>query len=349
MSCDNATSPINITNKDDTQNCSLKCDYQYHYGLSSANIENKGQYLNINYDSNNETYPVNFNNEVYTAKEVRVYQPSIHEWNGKQADAELVIVHTTCLPNSNQSKCKPALLVCIPLNTGVSGNAASEVLDRIISQAMNLVPARGETATINLSIPFTLNDFIPKKPFYSYSGISPVDNCTNLCHFIVFEDVNAIAIDIVNLTKLHIEHDPMPIKDTEFFYNPNGPSGLKLGKGKDEIFIDCQPTDSSGQLLVSDQKLVKPITSDIDTKPNPMTEIFSQMLGPFSQVIEGVLLTILIVIIATGLINLFSGNGSAQEFVFMLLKVCGIAFIIALLSRVGSKEAGADISKKIFK
>ena len=70
MSCDNATAPINITNKDDIEICEQKCSFQYHYGLSSTNITNEGQYLSIAYDSNNQTYPVNFNNELYSAKEL---------------------------------------------------------------------------------------------------------------------------------------------------------------------------------------------------------------------------------------------------------------------------------------
>ena len=57
MSCDNATAPINITNKDDIEICEQKCSFQYHYGLSSTNITNEGQYLSIAYDSNNQTYP----------------------------------------------------------------------------------------------------------------------------------------------------------------------------------------------------------------------------------------------------------------------------------------------------
>lgn len=347
MSCDLATAPINIDNTKDIQNCDFKCKFQYHYGLSSTTIVNEGEYLSIAYDSNNETYPVNFNNEVYSAKEVRIYQPSIHQWNGTEASAELIIVHTTCLPNTNQSECKPALLVCIPLNTGVSPDKSSEVLDRIISQAINLTPAKGETATVNLSIPFTLNDFIPKKPFYSYSGISPIDKCKNVCHFVVFNKADAISIDIVNLTRLHIEHEPIPIKKNDYYYNSKGPSGLLLSKGKDsEIFIDCQPTDDSGQLLVTEDKTVKPITGDDgDVKKNPFGNIISDILGPASEIIEGILITLLIVVVTTGLINFFTGNGSASKLVFMLLKVCGLAVLIALMSRVGSSAITEKLKK----
>ena len=343
MSCNNATAPVNIVHRGDLDSCSLKCAYQYHYGLSSANIENKGDYLNIAYDSNNETYPVNFNSEVYSAKEIRLYQPSLHQWDGKQAEGELVIVHTTCLPNSNQSECKPSLLVCIPLKSGASANDAAEILDRIVSQAMNLVPARGETATVNLPIPFTLNKFIPRKPFYSYSGVSPIDNCSNTCHFVVFKEQDAIAVDAVNLVKLHIEHTPMPIKNTQFYYNEKGPTGLRESKGKDEIYIDCQPTDSSGQLLVTEEKYVEPVGGDNGGKTNPVAKMLSDALGPFSQLIEGVLLTILIVVIATGLMDLFSGNGTAKGLVFMLLKVCGIAVLIALLSRMDVADAESSL------
>ena len=127
----------------------------------------------------------------------------------------------------------------------------------------------------------------------------------------------------------------------KYYYNPKGPSGLKLAKGDDEIYIDCQPTDNSGQLLVTEDKLVKPITADTSTKENPIAKMFSQILGPFAEVIEGILITVMIVLIAKGIINFFTGDGSFTALFFMLLKVCLLAVIISMLSYVN-----ADKNKK---
>ena len=49
-------SALTVENKDDVENCEQKCSFQYHYGLSSTNITNEGQYLSIEYDSNNQMY-----------------------------------------------------------------------------------------------------------------------------------------------------------------------------------------------------------------------------------------------------------------------------------------------------
>ena len=37
----------------------------------------------------------------------------------------------------------------------------------------------------------------------------------------------------------------------------------------------------------TEDKLIKPITSDVSNKPNPIAKMLSQSLGPFAEVIEG--------------------------------------------------------------
>jgi len=213
---------------------------------------------------------------------------------------------------------------------------------------MNMVPTRGESATINLSVPFTLNDFIPKKPFFSYTGMSPIDNCKNPdCHFVVFGMDNAIPIDIVNLSALQIVHDPMPVKNTPYFYNATGPSGLTMKGDDSEIFIDCQPTDDSGQLLVTEPKQIKPITGDDKKKgPNPFEKLINEVLGPFAEIVEGVLIALLIVLAAKGIIL-----GEVFTITFWL-KLIGIAVAIGFMSQVvhGAEEKNIDESTEgLFK
>ena len=63
---------------------------------------------------------------------MRLYSPSLHKYNGKQADAEFIINHTNVTQNEQ-------LLVCIPI---ISGASSAGVADSIISQVALKAPTK---------------------------------------------------------------------------------------------------------------------------------------------------------------------------------------------------------------
>ena len=102
----------------------------------------------------------------------------------------------------------------------------------------------GESETISIS-DFTLNDFVPKNPFFSYTALLPYQPCVGNADYIVFGVAkSACQISTDTLTKLKsiITANSYTIKTGPLlFYNSKGP-GLS---GSDEIYIDCQPTGAS--------------------------------------------------------------------------------------------------------
>lgn len=247
MTCTNKY-PVNLV---DTQNsCDLTCNLTFDYKDSSIVVNNEsGVYISITYEDNSKPNLI-FSSVSYHANELRIFVPSLHKYNGKHADAELLINH-----NGNNNK---HLIVSIPIvnknYVSSSGSTLARIIKLMSEQRINdfTQPLSINNFTINL------NSIVPEKPFYYYNGCSDspyLFTKTNV-EIIAFnsKDSNsgAIIVDdnfMKNLTALL----PTPNKvltstigNSELFYNMNGPSNNK----KDDIYIDCQPTNEEGDVYV---------------------------------------------------------------------------------------------------
>lgn len=275
MACSSSTAPINISSTGYTDDCYLKCEYKYNYPRSPATtISNNGNYLALSYDK----VKIVYNNNDLRAQNIRIYSPSIHTFNGIKADAEMIIKHV----GMGQS-----LLVCIPIQISSSTNNASKTLDFLITQAASRVPAAGESAVVS-SNNFTLSDFIPKKkPFFSYGGTLPYPPCNGDHQYVVFmpEDSQVfISSKTMALLKKIIIPSDIKIKSPhQYFYNKIGAiySNPESDEGDDDIYIDCQPTGSDGELIP-----VPGTSNDPDKKPpldfnNPIVLILISVIAGF--------------------------------------------------------------------
>lgn len=245
MSCPNSTSPVNIPTTATT--CSLKCEYSHNYPSSELNVTNNGDYISLKMNPIQNS-PVEYGNSSYDVEEVRIYKQSLHSYVGEFADAELIIIHRN---NMGSEK----LFVCIPLMMARDTvNDNSIALDNVLSEAGKRANSVGKQTQVNLAS-FNLNKFIPKKPFIIYNGTLPFSPCVNktTVNYVVFGKQDAIKITpssmslLNNLIKNHnyrVKEDPK----SGFFYNRNGP---KSGTSSNEdIYIDCKPTGSDGEILV---------------------------------------------------------------------------------------------------
>ena len=81
MSCD--TGPVNI--RDTKQVCKEECSYKFDYNPnSSAIVTNNNTYLDIKVDGKNT---IRFNDYKIMLNDVRLYQPSLHLFDGQQDPA----------------------------------------------------------------------------------------------------------------------------------------------------------------------------------------------------------------------------------------------------------------------
>lgn len=251
MTCRNATAPININNNVDAF-CDLKCDYGYSYPFSSVSVTNRGTYLSFRIDQSSVP-PVNYNAANYRVDEVRIYTPSLHTYSGVKADAEMIIIH-------NAISAQGTLLVCVPLT--VVENSPSEsvtLLNSLLAEVSRTANVPGQQTIVNLAT-FNLNQFIPNKPFFSYTGTLPFPPCTDTVNYVVFSTTNdaqkTISKDAFEtLTKVIASHNYVVSSKNEngLFYNKAGPKMMTDMKA-DGIYIDCKPTGADGEVIVPNDK-----------------------------------------------------------------------------------------------
>ena len=224
---------MNISPQDISGVCNLKCSYSYNYPITTPTITNYSTHLVASY-INSTTSSVSFNDEPYNIADICIFSPSLHTYNNTLTNGEIVITHAPVNGGN-------VLFVCIPISeTGVTSNATN-ILSNIVNIVSTTAPTQGESATQGIN-EFTPNDLIPKFNFYSYTSSSYSCICFGL--------QQAIYISSANLQLLQqvIQQDT----STQF---PSGPalySSLNIpkilgGPSGSDIYIDCQPTNSSDE------------------------------------------------------------------------------------------------------
>lgn len=232
------TTPMNISKVSMGGTCDERCSYSYKYDTSTTCVAtNYNSYISLSYDLG-LTSPVIFNNIKYKVSNIEIYSPSIHDFNNKFADAEIVIVHTAVDSGS-------LLLVCIPCSS--SGNGSNDLVNNIFKGLITKPLTRGQPP-MTLTLPnYNLNTIIPKKPFFYY--ISQTGNI----NVIVYDIGSGITVDTKLLSGLKslVNKAVMPLKpsiNNYLFLNVTGPTTLSQGGSKGnngEIYIDCSPTGNS--------------------------------------------------------------------------------------------------------
>tara|TARA_B100000925_G_scaffold288630_1_gene269982 strand:- start:1160 stop:2068 length:909 start_codon:yes stop_codon:yes gene_type:complete len=254
MSCPNATAPINIV-KNNAEVCDKKCDLAFDYPNTSVTAKNKGDYIRFAFDKSS-TPPVYFNKEKYEVQEMLLFQPSLHTFSGSRTAGEVIIVHN----NLNSSR---TLLVCVPIEA--TATAPSE-LDALINQVAQKANTLDSTTTINLNL-FSLKNIVPSKPYYYYNGTLPYSPCNGNNDIVVFGNDNSVKISGASLASLkqflttssYSVHTP----PNGYFYNKNGPSNFAVGD-TDDIYFECNPTGSDGEILIGEKKQGLSMPADFD-------------------------------------------------------------------------------------
>ena len=268
---------INISSKNVYGNCDLKCSYNFKYNNSNLVAKNNGVFLSFTLDKGTVS-PVIYNDQNYNVSKINIYSPSIHTFNSNYSNAEIVVEHVPQLGGE-------MLYVCIPIISSSNTSDASYIVGEIIQNVANTAPALNETTNLNLNN-FNLNTIVPKKPFYSYTGIKGL-----VGQIIVFGNNNAIPLsqNTLNVLSKIIKPYPITISGGEIFYNSNGPNT----KNNDGIYISCQPTGSSQE------------EKQIVYKKNNYDIFSNSKINLILQTIIGFVLCILIFIVLNSAYNYF--------------------------------------------
>ncbi len=180
MSCPN-NELINLETQQENH-CKENCSFNFSYNPnSSCVLTNKGDYLEIKTDGKNK---VTYNNQKIVLNDVRLYIPSLHTFDGKNTDAELLLKHA----GANGQN----IIVSVPIiaKDGHSNSAT------FFSKLAPFIPsAKNEPVNVNVSN-WSLDDVFPaaKTPFYNYTGDSPYPPCNMQATVIIFDKDHAVTI-----------------------------------------------------------------------------------------------------------------------------------------------------------
>ena len=275
-----STQNINIARDNVEGKCDLKCSYNFKYNESNTTAKNDGIEISLTYDNSN-TSPVTYNTQKYNVSKITIMCPSIHTFDGALAAAELCIEHTPV-------KGGPNLMVGIPIRSSSESSSASNLITEIINNVASNAPASGDSTNLNIQ-GFTLENIVPKKPFYSYTE-------SESSEWIVFDNLDAIPLSSSTLEVLGKIIQPFPIPTTGggLFYNSSGPNSLdNLGDG---IYISCKPTGNSVEEI--------PVEYSKNESTNDLSNIFkNKTFLLIFQVIIGCIVFIIILVIASYTIN----------------------------------------------
>jgi hypothetical protein len=219
---------INITSSNIIGKCDLKCMYNFLYHNSVSTARNNGTNISISYEKKDPP-PVTYNSEKYNVSNVRIFSPSVHLFNGRRTNAEILISHN---PENFGGK---GFNVFIPIRQSDAVTNATNIFQKIISDVSNTAPSSGLSVNIGT---LNLNNIVPKKPFVSYISNTGNNN-------IVFGLIDAIPLSKSTLDTLLNVIQPFAMRPTGsgLYYNSSGPNTTTdIGDG---LYISCNPTGSS--------------------------------------------------------------------------------------------------------
>lgn len=265
MASNNQSQTINISSQNVYGNCDLKCSYNYKYNKSNSIATNEGVFISLTYDKGT-TSPVVYNTQNYYVSKIKIYTPSLHKFNAKLVNAELIIEHYPEIGGD-------LLYVCIPIIESTNSSDASNMLTEIIKSISNNAPSLNEKTNLNISN-FTLDTFVPQKPFLAYSGTSGL-----VGQIIVFGVNYAIPLNknILTILSKIIKPYPITISGGNLFLNNKGPNNVQLNNNG--IYISCQPTGSSVEEMQVTYDNKAPVNFN-------MSSIFSNSNSTTSKVLQ---------------------------------------------------------------
>jgi len=261
-------SPVNISSTDPSiKECNIYCTYFYDYNDSSCIIsrnknDRNGNYLEIKYELKNSgtTAQVGFNSSNkkynYNVNSIRIYQPSLHTYNGQHVPVELLIFHDG---PTNREGDTNKLVVSIPYQSGnastnyTSSKSGAQILESIINEYSKI--ASNTPQNLNIKN-FNLNNFIPNTQYYYYRGpdlpkfgVCDKKKNTNYILFDITKAPQYISGDAITKLKGLIAESSFPIRKNTLYKSAKFPNSNSSAVNSNDIYIDCNPTGSEGEQI----------------------------------------------------------------------------------------------------
>jgi hypothetical protein len=307
--------------------CNVYCTYGYDYNDSACvvslnNTDPSGNYLDIKYDLKNSgtSHQVTFNGQSYNVTSLRLYQPSLHTYNNKQAPMELLIFHDGGVSDK--------LVVSIPYQSGSgssnykSSKVGGQILESIIndyskfSLSSSSSSSSSSSNTQNLNITnFNLNSFIPNAQYYYYLGtelpkfgVCSQPKSTNYILFDLSKGGQYISSDAIsNLQNIIKLPSAFPVTTNTLYKSAKFPNSNSDAANSDEIYIDCNPTGSEGE------ELYTPAADNSSAQISSITNLLNGLKDSgIVQFIVSIILSIIVIFAIKKAFFTKKGSGSGS-------------------------------------
>jgi carbonic anhydrase len=298
--------------------CDLKCKYTFNYIDSDVNIISEDNVIKILYNisfQQNSKETVTYNSNIYNPMYIHLIYPSSNKYNGKNADAEIIIIH--------ESKTAGFLFVCIPILISNETTVSSKLLGQIIDKSYtNSLIKDYKYKEYSLNDKINLNDLIPMKKYYSDKFKLRNDNKSTEHNIIVFsiDDKAYITIKqdhynkLIKTIKKNTTFGSNIIFTNTLYSNIKGPT-ISGNVVEDDIYIDCKPyTEDDIDVYESESGKQRPPSNlsssslSTSTKTSETNNLFSSSFSSdnsntinktFNDYLKSPLFLILFIIIIT--------------------------------------------------
>jgi len=230
--------------------CSLQCMFWYDFKTSATtDILDDTKSLQVSYDGPGSN--IMYNSTVYKldTPAIHIYAGGIHAFEAKNNDSPSLEIVINLVDDNNRK-----LYICIPVGESGATSATNAVKD-IIDEYFPTRPIQSKV-TVNQ---FNLNYIIPKSSFIVHTGKYHNPNDSNAI-YVVFP-YPSFNLPQSYITKV-LDGPGRLIKYEFSTSNINlNPPMFQSEKGSTvngfsetgQIYIDCQPTDEQGEIVVKQQ------------------------------------------------------------------------------------------------
>lgn len=240
--------------------CSLQCMFWYDFMTSdTTDISDDTKSLQLTYDGPGSN--VMYNSTVYklATTAIHIYVGGIHTFESNNNDGPSLEIVINLVDDNNRK-----LYICIPI--GESGatsatNAIKEIIDAYFTTTSTTTTTTTTTTAIDGFSPtqFNLNYIIPKSPFIVHTGIYH-NSSDSYATYVVFPypsfNLSQTYINKVTLGPGHLntyEFSTSAVNVNPPMFQSEQGTTVNGFSGTGQIYIDCQPTDEEGEIVVKQQ------------------------------------------------------------------------------------------------
>ena len=245
------------------EKCTTDCELSFDFKETGVTVRNSGDAMSVGFDPI-MTPPVVYNKAKYTPLKGFVFYNTSNPLLSINGSNPAAVFYLFLQSDKN------VLSMIIPIVESSNNQTnASTILSDILNESFIKAPKVGEQGKISYS-GFSFQKIFPtNSPFFSMRQGSYIS--------IIFE--KSISINKSVLDKLKQVIKPSVNRDVgepKIYYNPNGATSIALIKDE-EIYIDCQPVNSSEEKIEYVTK--NPFKNDLSTMLNdPTTYLILQMI-----------------------------------------------------------------------